>query len=430
MNYTHFSLEERLELEALVKRGIKAVEIGYRLDKDPTSISRELKRNRIFQGRRFNNKNRATLCTRFRECEKEELCQRACIGYKCRSCKHIGCTKICGDFEKATCKKITRFPYVCNSCHDYRKCNLERFTYSSASAHTKAGEKASVSREGFDLTGAELANLEALISPLMKKGQSLGLIYSQHRDEIPCSLKSLYTYVNSGVFEVGRMHMVSAIRYKPRKKKKDKTQRIPKKCLEKRRYSDFLALDEDVRDTRWEMDTVIGRIGGACFFTFLHRLSRFMFCLPLKNKESAQTTAALDLIDSALSCSFKEVVPLILTDGGSEFFDVDNIERGGRTKLYFCESYSAWQKGALEKNHTFIRRILPKSTSFDNVSERDCAVLMSHINSVCRPVLGGACPIDMIVPIIGQDALDAFGIEKIDPDDVCLSPELLRENRF
>lgn len=424
MNYTHFTDEERIELQALVDRNIKAVEIGYRLDKDPTSISRELKRNRIAQGRRMNSSHKATLCAHFKECVSEELCGKVCTGRPCRHCKDPGCTKICEDFKRMVCRRISRFPFVCNGCSEYKRCNLERYTYSASAAHTKATDKASESRKGFDLTGAELSALEALIMPLMRKGQSLGYIYDNHETEIPCSLKSLYTYVNSGVFEVGRMHMVSAVRYKPRNKKKD-TITVPRKCLEGRRYCDFLSLEEDVRDSRWEMDTVIGRIGGKCFFTFMHRMTRFMFCLLLENKDSSCVLSALDMIEAAMERPFKEAIPLILTDGGSEFLDADGIERGGRTKLYYCESYSSWQKGSLEKSHTFIRRILPKKSSFNNLTDKDMAKLMGHINSIPRPVLGGATPIDLITPIIGQATLNIFGIEKIDPDDIILKPGLL-----
>lgn len=35
------------------------------------------------------------------------------------------------------------------------------------------------------------------------------------------------------------------------------------------------------------------------------------------------------------------------------------------TTVYYCDPYSFWQKGTIEKNHEYIRYILPKGTSFE-----------------------------------------------------------------
>ena len=52
---------------------------------------------------------------------------------------------------------------------------------------------------------------------------------------------------------------------------------------------------------------------------------------------------------------------------------------------------------------------LTRGISFDRLGGRDCAVLMSHLNSEPRPSLGGMCAIDMLLAALG----DALGVEKV-----------------
>ncbi len=83
---------------------------------------------------------------------------------------------------------------------------------------------------------------------------------------------------------------------------------------------------------------------------------------------------------------FYEIFPVILTDNGGEFARVDDIEMDvrGESKLFFCDPNRSDQKGRIEKNHTLIRDILPKGTSFDNLTQDDINLVCSHVNSVKR----------------------------------------------
>ena len=55
----------------------------------------------------------------------------------------------------------------------------------------------------------------------------------------------------------------------------------------------------------------------------------------------------------------------VLTDNGSEFADEGAIaallgEREGETRLFYCDPRQSQQKGACERNHVEIRKLLPK----------------------------------------------------------------------
>lgn len=127
---------------------------------------------------------------------------------------------------------------------------------------------------------------------------------------------------------------------------------------------------------------------------------------------------------------FIRLLPVILTDNGSEFSDPAPIEMDKSTgeiltQLFYCDPNMSQQKGACENNHEFIRRIIPKGRSMNPYSQEDIDLMMSHINSYLRTELGGKSPYNMFEFRYGKDILDKLNIMRIDPRNVILKPELL-----
>ena len=83
---------------------------------------------------------------------------------------------------------------------------------------------------------------------------------------------------------------------------------------------------------------------------------------------------------------FSRLFEVILTDNGTEFSDPESIElsaiNGERlSNVFFCDPNASWQKGSIEKNHEYIRYVLPKGTSFAGLTQEDCNLLASHIKT-------------------------------------------------
>mgnify|MGYP001016908574 CR=1 FL=1 len=95
--------------------------------------------------------------------------------------------------------------------------------------------------------------------------------------------------------------------------------------------------------------------------------------------------------------------------------------------LPICDPYAAYQKPKVELNHEFIRRILPKSTSFDNLCQTDINLMMSHINSYSREKLGDKSPFDVFGFIYGYDVLKKLGLNRIMDNEILLRPSLLKK---
>ncbi|MDR0424449.1 MAG: IS30 family transposase, partial [Clostridiales Family XIII bacterium] len=82
-------------------------------------------------------------------------------------------------------------PYVCNGCGQRNKCTLEKFIYEAAAAHRAYLQTLTLSRDGISLTAGELARLDGIISPLLKKGQSVHAVLHNHKDEIMLDEKTV-----------------------------------------------------------------------------------------------------------------------------------------------------------------------------------------------------------------------------------------------
>lgn len=87
------------------------------------------------------------------------------------------------------------------------------------------------------------------------------------------------------------------------------------------------------------------------------------------------------------------------------------------------------QKGGVENAHTMLRMVLPKGTSFEFLTQWDVNLIVNHINSTPRKSLGGKTPYELAYESFGEDTLKALQLRRIDPDEVNLTPKLIRNNR-
>lgn len=128
--------------------------------------------------------------------------------------------------------------------------------------------------------------------------------------------------------------------------------------------------------------------------------------------------------------SFKKLFPVILTDGGSEFSAREEMEEfcdGNKsTTIFYCDPYCFWQKGSIEKNHEYIRYVLPKGCSFSDLTDKKMLTLMNHVNNEKRDSLNGHSLYELSLLLLDNRLHEAIGLEYIEPDDVTLSPKLLK----
>ncbi len=157
--------------------------------------------------------------------------------------------------------------YVCNGCKNLKSCTLKKSFYVKEDAHQKYKLLLSESRNGISVDEEEILRLDNIISPLIKKGQSLHHICSNNRDVIMHSERTIYNYVDYGLFTARNIDLPRKVVYRPRKKSADHF-KVDKSCRVGRTYEDFLNFLKEHPDTPVvEMDTVEGTKGGKVLLT-------------------------------------------------------------------------------------------------------------------------------------------------------------------
>ena len=362
---------------------------------------------------RGTGKNRSTICRELRNRRQP-----------------VGCGKA------QPCPKLETPPFVCNACRDLEKCRLERFVYVAAAAHQDYRATLVDSRNGANISADELSRLNEVISNGVRKGQSLHHIIASNRDAIPVSEKTMYRYVNGNLVSVKRHNLPQAACRRPRAKLKPRRARgRDRECLKGRTYDDWKAFIESHPGVETvEIDSVIGRIGGKCLLTININCCGLMLAF-LRDRNDAGSVADVfnTLFDTLGEKMFKEIFPVLLADNGSEFSKPVRLEfaegsQERRTRVFYCNPYSSYEKPHVENNHENIRKILPRGTSFDDLTQDDVNLVMSHVNSMHRKEYNDRTAIERFMERFGENAFAKLGLKAIAANDVCLLPSLLRRS--
>ena len=290
----------------------------------------------------------------------------------------------------------------------------------------------SESKTGIMSNEDDIARINGIISPLVRNGQSLHQIYLNHVDDLMCSEKTLYNYVDAQLFDIRNIDLPRKVKYRPRYKQPEF--KVDRGCRIGRNYSEFKKfLEGNPETTIVQMDTVIGRIGGKCLLTIHFVETSLMLAFLRDANTSGSVIRIINAIDRVLGAkAFNKLFPVILTDNGSEFSNPKEIEYRDtvpclRTKVFYCDPSSPYQKGACEVNHELIRRILPKGSSFDDLTQEDIFLMMNHINSYKRKKLNNRSPYDAFSFYYGEDLLKKLGCSPVAAENIILKPKLLKK---
>ncbi|MDO5556608.1 MAG: IS30 family transposase [Clostridia bacterium] len=410
----HLTYEERNFIEIGLNKGRNFTNIAEDLNKNRTTVSREVQRHRFRKNpSKFNNSG--NLCKYRKECARYD------------------CTKKEKCYDEEVCCRLMGSPYVCNGCGERNGCRKIKYYYYAKFANDEYSDRLRNTRYGINLSKEEAYEIDKLITPLIKeKNQSISHIYASHPDEIKFSRSTMYKYVELGVFSFKNIDLPRKVRYKKRKENERQRQRRETAIRKGRTYEDFKEyIGNHPGCSIVEMDTVEGIKGGKVFLTILLRQSKLMIIRLMEKKNMECVGKEFKKIKEILGEEiFKNVFEVILTDNGSEFFNPMNIEKNEETGnvvsyVFYCDPGASWQKGAIEKNHEYIRYVLPKGSSFNELTQKKTDILMSNINSTSRDSLNGGTPYEAAKLQLNEKNIEKLGINHINPNNVNLSPNSL-----
>lgn len=141
----------------------------------------------------------------------------------------------------------------------------------------------------------------------------------------------------------------------------------------------------------WENDGALARRSVSALNVLVERKTRLTKITKLKGRTAQATRCAITRI---LSHYPKHARRSITYDNGSENIEHREANTVLGTKSYFTEPYRSWQKGTVENTIGLIRRVLPKKTNFDCVSDRQIKTLERHLNNRPRKCLNFRTPLE------------------------------------
>lgn len=437
----HLTTSQRIRIEKGLNDGLSFAAIARSIEKHPSTVAKEVKKYRTFQPRDAAPSNRPLKCALYKDCTLRFLCDEKDCVKMCKSCYDVKlqrprCSYLCPEYQEPVCPSVGKAPYVCNSCPKVKRCNKNKAFYIAQNADNSSNELLVSCRKGINQSPADIALLDDLISPLLKQGQSLAHIYAFHGHEIPCSRKTLYNYIEQGVFTARNIDLRRKVRYKCKPRKSGtRISLAAKEFRIGRTYEDFQKyIQKNPSVSVVEMDTVEGGRENStqAFLTMFFRNCSLMLIFVLEEKTQERVIDVFDLLTEKLGIKvFQELFPVILTDNGAEFQFPARLEcdENGeiRTKLFYCNPNSSWQKGMIEKNHEYIRYVIPKGVSLDPYNQADATLLMNHINSEARDSLNGCTPFRLSQLLLNNALHKLLKLQEIPADEVSLKPALFKK---
>ena len=426
--------EMRERIEQGIREGKSLKRIAEIISKDPTTISKEVLKRRKAVNPMYNTNETMSPCKKCEHyliCKIGKLCDHKCPGRLCKQCKSIDAPSRCSNYKKAVCKRLERFPYVCNGCVKRRgSCKMQKYEYAPIIAQREYVKELHEARQGLNLTLEEYKEIDNVLKEGFDKGQSINHIISNN-PQLNISIKTAYNYVNSGNFRVKHDDLPNYMNNILKKRKS-----IPKEyeyqenkdmSRKGREYYDYL-LYIDTNDILYhaELDCVgITKNYVGALLTIVIPKWSFLLLYKLNIKDMSNVTACINYVYNTIGYSkFNKYLGVVLTDRGPEFNDYQGIEfdEDGtrRCRLFYCDSGQSTQKPFVERINREIRRYVFKGQSVENINQDDCNLIASYINNMTLDGLGNKTPYEFAKRFLGEDILNKLGICYIKPKDLII----------
>ena len=335
--WKHLTFEQRKVISNGISHNYKLKDIAETLGFDPTSISKEVKRNR----------------------------ESITIG------KNI-----------TNCKRVSRWPYVCTGCNKKynHQCCFTKYKYDAQKAQNKADINLVNSRKGIDIDSKEFQELDKIVKDGIDNKKSIYQITIENKDIINKSVTTLYRYVNKGYLTTKRIDLPYAVTYKKRKHNK-KYEYSENKTIDRtgHTYIDYLAyIHKHPGIYVWQLD-FLGTIktDNNNILSFILPDLQFILLDLIENPNQEKVINFFDELEERIGINaFIELIPVILTDRDPNFTDIEGIcfskiTGEERCKLFFCDYYASNQKPNVENMNKQLRLFFPKGKTIDTYKKQD-----------------------------------------------------------
>lgn len=365
----HLTLISRRVIGNGLGQSRKLIEIANLLGVDPTTISKEIKRNRIFK---FDNRN--------------------------------------------ICPRTNRYPYVCNDCKNkYKSCGYRKYEYIPDIANNKALTNLVVNRSGINISKDDFDTLDKLIKEGVEDNKSIYDICKSNKD-IKVSVPTVYRYINKKYLTTKRIDLPRACKLKVRKKalKKYDYPENTKFSRNNRTYLDYLTYKFNHPGLfHVEMDYLgVIKSDSNTILTLTIKDIEFIMIFLVKKYSMNDLMGVFNYLEVKLGIdNFKRVFPYILTDRDYMFTNYEKIEFSSitgeeRTHLFYCDAFRSNQKANVENINSQLRLFFPKGKSIDKFTKNDIKDINYRLNSRRLHSLSGSTANEAFVSVYGEEVFN------------------------
>lgn len=339
-HYRHLTIDDRIEIQRAVDRGVSQAVIARRLGVHRSTISRELRR---------------------------------------------------GSWQPEQDHANLR-PYLRNRLNTHAP--RDRL-YLAGQAQVRADDRKARSHQPFRMSYDRL--LDWVITHL-RKGWTPEEIAGRVRIDFPddprmrISAETLYAWIHAPSQKHRQLAQYLPRGHKKRRRRKGRQvhrERFPWRTS----IHDRPAVIEDrAQFGHWESDSILGAGGSGGIHTTVERTSRYYQAVKIPQVTARATVNAQINLFAGLP---GHAVRSVTTDNGPEFALHYELADTLAIPSYFADPYSAYQRGSNEHFNGRLRRYLPKGTSFHDLTQDELDQLVHEINNRPRKILDWATPAEI-----------------------------------
>lgn len=410
------TIDDRINLQAAIAKGTSLKDVCKLLKKNRTTIFRELKNYCYI-------KSTAKSCG---HCSKIQFCRENGIVFP----KHF---KACPNYEELKCFRLKKYPYVCNNCHLKGTCRNDKHYYDCSKAETMSLNNRVSTRKRKLISQEKIQIINKIVTPLIKdKGQSLHHVYVTNPllHDI-CSERTIRRLIYDRYLDVKSHDLPRFVRFEHKQQylivRENKIANIER--MFQRTFTDFLKFTKRNPELSIvQYDSVIGQVDDKrAILTITFPKERFQFGRIIHKGDPVFVIQTMHWLFKLIGYDkTRKIFAINLADNGSEFSSFHRLEQYD-VRVYFTNPYRSTDKAACERNHEFIRYIIPKGKTLDELTQDDVDLMFSHINSYIRESNQNKTPYELIIERFGPEFVELIGIKRIDPQDVILKPKLLKK---
>ena len=169
--HKHLTLSDRNDIQLGLERGETFKAIGQLILKDPTTVSKEVKRNKQIRDSTSNN---------------------------------------------LPCPLLDKAPFVCNGCPKRRQnCGYQKVFYLAKQAQKQYEQTLVEAREGTPLNSQTFWDIDKVISDGVKKGQHIYHTLKTHNLDVSSS--TVYRHIRKGYLSIAPIDLARAVKFKERR---------------------------------------------------------------------------------------------------------------------------------------------------------------------------------------------------------------------